>query len=133
MPAMPDTLSDAQRAFLLEGHPGAATTLRSDGSPHMTVVWIDEDGGDILFNTALGWAKERHLRRDPRAAVLVIDPANQYRWLGVSGRATLTTDGADEHMDRLWRRYEGVPMPRGRPGKRVIVRIRPERVDSSGL
>jgi PPOX class probable F420-dependent enzyme len=127
------TLTGAQRAFLREAHPGAATTLRRDGSPHTTVVWVDEDAGDVLFNTALERAKERHLRRDPRTSVLVVDPTDQYRWLAVTGSATLTTDGAFEHMDMLWRRYEGVPYPRNRPGVRVIVRVRPERIDSRGL
>jgi hypothetical protein len=65
--------------------------------------------------------------------VLVADPANQYRWLAVSGRATLSTDGAVEHMDKLWRLYEGEPFPSGRPGVRVIVRIRPDHVDSAGI
>ncbi len=124
------TLTDAQRAFLREPNPGVATTLRRDGSPHSTVVWVDEEDGDVLFNTAVGRAKERHLRRDPRAAVLVVDPADQYRWLAVSGSATLTTAGAVEHIDKLWRRYEGEPFPSGRPGVRVIVRIRPERVQA---
>ncbi len=112
---MAATLTDAQRAFLLEAHPAVATTLRSDGSLHSTVVWVDEDGGDLLFNTLIGRAKERHLRRDPRVTVLVIDPADQYRWLAVSGVATLSTDGAVEQMDVLWRRYEGVPFPSDRP------------------
>ncbi len=127
------TLTEAQRAFLREPFPGTATTLRRDGSPHSTVVWVDEEDGDVLFNTAAGRAKERHLRRDPRTALLVVDPADQYRWLAVSGTATLTTDGAVEHIDKLWRRYEDEPFPRGRPGTRVIVRIRPERVDSAGF
>jgi PPOX class probable F420-dependent enzyme len=130
---MAATLTDAQRAFLLEAHPATATTLRRDGSPHSTVVWVDEEGGDVLFNTLVGRAKERHLRGDPRAAVLVADPADQYRWLSVSGTATLSTDGAVEHMDKLWRRYEGEPFPSDRPRERVIVRIRPEWVDSDGL
>ena len=131
---MPDaTLTDPQRAFLREPYPGTATTLRRDGSPHSTVVWVDEEDGAVLFNTAVGRAKERHLRRDPRAAMLVIDPADQYRWLAVSGTATLSTDGAVEHIDKLWRRYEGEPFPSGRPGVRVIVRIHPERIESYGF
>jgi len=43
-------------------------TLRADGSPHLTVTWIDWDGENVLVNTAVGRAKEGHLRRDPRAA-----------------------------------------------------------------
>src|SRR5436190_77291 len=84
-------LTDEQRRFLRE-NPFAAvvTTLREDGSPHSTVVWADEDGGDVVFNTALGRAKPRHLERDPRVSVLMVDPGDQYKWVSVSGRAALT-------------------------------------------
>ena len=81
------TLTDAQRAFLRENaFPATVTTLRPDGSPHSTVVWIDEVDGEVWFNTAAGRAKERHLRNDARASALVIDPANQYRWIAVWDR-----------------------------------------------
>ena len=110
------TLTDEQRAFLREPFPGTATTLRRDGSPHSTLVWVDEDAGDVLFNTTLERAKARHVRHDPRTAVLVVDPTDQYRWLAVSGRAELSTEGAVEHIDKLWRRYEGERFPSGRPG-----------------
>ncbi len=49
------------------------TTLRADGSPHSTVVWVDCDGDDVLFNTARGRAKERHLLADPRVSVVTVD------------------------------------------------------------
>jgi PPOX class probable F420-dependent enzyme len=126
-------LTEAQRAFLRNPFAAIATTLRRDGSPHSTVVWVDEDGGDVLFNTGVGRAKERHLRRDPRASLLVVDPANQYRWVAVSGSVTLSTEGGVEHIDKLWRRYNGEPYPSDRPGERVIVRIRPDRVDALGV
>src|SRR5215213_6759527 len=93
------TFTDDQRAFIRKNaFPANVTTLRKDGSPHSTVVWIDEVDGEVWFNTAIGRAKERHLRDDPRAAVLVVDPANQYKWVSLSGRVTLQTDGADEHI-----------------------------------
>ena len=59
-------LNDAAKALLSEAFPGWATTLRSDGSLHSTVVWVDLDGDDVIFNTAVGRAKEKNLRADPR-------------------------------------------------------------------
>ena len=59
------TLDDKARKFLDQPFVGTVTTLRQDGSPHSTVVWVDANG-DLSFNTASGRAKERHLRRDPR-------------------------------------------------------------------
>src|SRR5205085_3317108 len=86
-------LTDEQREFL-DNHPyvGTVTTLREDGSPHSTIVWIDTENGYVSFNTAAGRAKERHLRQDPRVSVLVVDPENPYQWVSVSGPAELTTE-----------------------------------------
>jgi PPOX class probable F420-dependent enzyme len=111
------------------------TTLRADGSPHSTVVWIDAESGDVLFNTARGRAKERHLLADPRVSVLTLDAADAHRWLLVEGRATLVDDGADEHIDALAVRYMGVGAERisGRGEQRVIVRVSVERVEHEGL
>jgi PPOX class probable F420-dependent enzyme len=129
-------LTDEQRDFLRDNaFPATVTTLRGDGSPHSTVVWIDESDGEVWFNTATGRAKERHLRNDPRVAVLVLDPSNQYKWIAVSGTASLQIEGADAHIDKLAKKYLGqdrYPWHR-QDQQRVIVRIRVDRVDSTGF
>jgi PPOX class probable F420-dependent enzyme len=111
------------------------TTVRADGSPHSTVVWIDSEDGDVLFNTARGRAKERHLLADPRVSVVTLDAADAHRWLAVDGRATLEDEGADEHIDALAVRYMGAGAGRisGRGAQRVIVRVQVERVEHEGL
>jgi PPOX class probable F420-dependent enzyme len=129
-------LSESQVQFLEEPYVGVVTTLRKDGSPHNTVVWVDvEDDGVPSFNTALGRAKPRHLEGDPRAALLVVDPGDPYKWLAVDGRAELTTDGADPQIDKLAKKYLGVDdYPNRREGEqRAKVRIIPEHVTASGL
>lgn len=128
-------LTDEQREFLANPYVGTATTLRSDGSPHNTVVWVDVDGDTVLFNTAEGRAKPRHLRRDPRVALTVVDPQNPFRWLSVSGTAELTQDGAAEHIDRLSKKYTGrdVYANHDPDHPRLKVTITPERVDATGF
>jgi PPOX class probable F420-dependent enzyme len=114
---------------------GEVTTLRPDGSPHTTVVWVDVDSDEVIFNTAVGRAKERYLRKDPRVSLIVVDPENSYRWVSVSGTAELSTEGADDEIDRLAKKYLGkdeYPW-RSAEEQRINVRIRPERVDASGL
>jgi PPOX class probable F420-dependent enzyme len=129
------TLDDKARAFLEEPFVGEVTTLRPDGSPHTTVVWVDVDADAVIFNTAVGRAKERYLRIDPRASLIVVDPENSYRWVSVSGTAELSTDGADDEIDRLAKKYLGQDeYPWRKPEEqRINVRIRPERVETTGL
>ena len=129
-------LGEDQRKFLDENpFVGIATTLRDDGSPHSTVVWVDVMNGTVGFNTARGRAKERHLSRDPRASLLMIDPNNAFKWVAVSGRARLTEDGADQQIDKLAKKYLGKDeYPWRNPSEtRVSVQITPEQVDSAGF
>jgi PPOX class probable F420-dependent enzyme len=129
------SLDDKTREFLEQPYVGEVTTLRPDGSPHTTVVWVDTDTDEVMFNTAVGRAKERYLRQDPRVSLIVVDPENAYRWVSVSGQAELTTEGADEQIDRLAKKYLGkdeYPW-RSSDEQRITVRIKPERVESTGL
>jgi PPOX class probable F420-dependent enzyme len=129
------SLTEPQRAFLNDNpFVGIITTLRRDGSPHSTVVWVDVDGDDVLVNTARGRVKERNIARDPRVSLAVVDPEDTYRWVAVTGRAVLEDDGADAHIDKLSRKYLGTDYPwRSTAGERVIARITVDRVDARGL
>ena len=128
-------LTAAQQEFLDNPYFGVVTTLREDGSPHNTVVWVDVDEDAVIFNTAEGRAKPEHLRQDGRAALTVVDPQDGHRWLSVSGPAALSHDGADTQIDKLAKKYLGVDeYPYRKPEEqRVNVRITPEHVDSAGL
>jgi PPOX class probable F420-dependent enzyme len=128
-------LTEKQLEFLENPFVGVVTTLREDGSPHSTVVWVDVDDGIPTFNTAMGRKKPANLENDPRASLLVIDPQDAYKWVAVDGKAELTTDGADPHIDRLAKKYLGKDeYPYRREGEqRVTVRITPEHVSASGL
>src|SRR3954470_14537827 len=101
-------LNDEAKTLLAAAIPGWATTVRPDGSLHSTVVWVDVDGDDVIFNTAIGRAKERHLRADPRVSVSMVDPNDAFRTISVSGNARLEEEGADAVIDRLAHKYLGV-------------------------
>jgi PPOX class probable F420-dependent enzyme len=126
-------LTDEQARLLLEPNFATVGTLDPDGSPQLTIVWIDWDGANVLFNTAAGRAKPRNLERDPRVNVLVTDRTDGYRWVAILGRAELTTDGADEHIDKLARKYTGEGWEPNAGEQRLLVRVRPERVSAYGL
>ena len=128
-------LTEKQREFLQNPFVGSITDLRPDGSPHTTVVWVDVDDEGVSFNTAYGRAKPRYIAGDPRVSLAVVDPDDPYRWISVSGTATLIDVGADEHIDLLAKKYLGKDVyPFRAPGeRRVTVRISPTRVESRGL
>ncbi len=130
------SLTEAQKRFIENPYYAVITTLRADGSPHSTVVWVDIDGDDLIFNTATGRAKELHLKADPRVSVAILDPANPYQWIAVTGTAKLESDGAVEMIDRLSNKYQGKDYPREwmAPGEvRVTGRITPEKIDAYGF
>ena len=126
-------LTDEQARLLQEPNFATVATTNPDGSPQLSIVWIDWDGRHVLFNTAVGRAKPRNLERDPRVSVLVIDREDGYHWVAVRGTAELTTDGADEHIDKLARKYTGQGW-QAKPGEqRLLCSFRPEHVSAYGF
>lgn len=111
-------------------------TLMPDGSPQITQVWVDTDGEHVLVNTAENRQKTRNVRRDPRVAVNVVDPNNAWRLASIRGKVVdVTTDGADDLIDRLAQKYLGQEKyPNRRPDEvRVTLKIAPEKVNEVGL
>ena len=128
--ATPPTLTDDQVALLREKVLAHVATVMPDGSPQVTPVWVDTDGEAVLFNTAKGRLKYRNLRRDPRVAISIAARENDYRTVVLRGRAEFIEDGADDHIDRLAKKYLGADSYPGRqPGEvRVTVRVVPEAI-----
>jgi PPOX class probable F420-dependent enzyme len=114
---------------------GTVTTLRPDGSPHSTIVWVDVEDGKVSFNTALGRAKPKHLEHDPRASILVVDPNDPYKYVSVSGHVEVTEEGADAQIDKLAKKYIGQDTyPWRNPAEtRIKVLIEPEKVTTTGF
>ncbi|MGI0020457.1 MAG: PPOX class F420-dependent oxidoreductase [Nitrososphaera sp.] len=107
-------------------------TIMEDGSPQITPTWVDvEQDGTVLVNTAMGRVKQKNVTRDPRIAVSVIDKNNPYHMASIRGKVVeQTRQGADEHIDKMAKKYLGMDRYPGRsPGEeRVILRIKPEKV-----
>jgi len=128
-------LSPSERAFLEQPFVGVVTDLRPDGSLHSTVVWVDVDDDGVSFNTAWPRAKPRYLQANPNVALLVVDPGDEYRWISISGSATLTEDGADDQIDRLAKKYKDLDSyPWHKPEEtRVSARIFPTWIEARGI
>ena len=102
-------LTDSAKGLLNGKNIAFVASLMKDGSPQITPVWIDYDGQFIMINTAEGRVKQKNFQRDPRIAISIIDPTNPYNTVSIRGKVTeQVTEGADDHIDKLAKKYLGV-------------------------
>jgi len=132
---MAQTIPDKFRDLLDKPAFANLATIMADGSPHVTPVWFDYDGRNILINSAKGRVKDRNMRNNRNVALSIMDPANPYRYLQIRGNVTeITETGADAHIDKLAKKYLNLDKyPHRAPGEvRVIYKITPERCQTMG-
>lgn len=95
------------------------------------VMWVDYEDGQVLTSSRVGSAKGKALRADSRAAVSVVDRANPWRWVSISGRVVeIRPDTGLAFIDKMSHRYTGRDYM-VRDMEREIFVIEPERVRSS--
>ncbi len=100
-------------------------TVMKDGSPHVTPVWFDFEGSFVMINSAKGRVKDRNMRNNPKVALCILDPQNPYRYLEIRGRVTeISETGADEHIDKLAKKYLNVDKYPHRTATEVRVRYK---------
>jgi PPOX class probable F420-dependent enzyme len=124
-------LSERARRIIEGPNFASLATLMPDGSPHVSTIWIDHDGDDVVFNTAEGRVKTANIRRDPRVAISVFERSDADEQVVIRGTIVeITRDGADDHIDKLAKKYLGVDdYPWRNPAlPRLLVRVRPDRV-----
>ncbi len=132
---MPKPIPEKYRDLFNKKALASLATLMPDGRPQVTPVWCDFDGQHVLVNSAKGRVKDRNMKRDPRVALALIDPDNAYRYLEIRGRVVeITEKGADQHIDRMAKKYLNVDRyPHRGPGEvRVIYKIEPESFSTMG-
>ena len=129
-----DISSDAILKFFNDKNFAFVSTTNKDGSPQVTPTWIDIDKerGLILVNTAVGRLKQKNVSRDPRISISMIDGTdNPYSMVTFKGKVIeQSTDGADEHIDKLARKYLNADRyPAHSPNvTRIILKIKPEKI-----
>jgi PPOX class probable F420-dependent enzyme len=128
-------LNEKHVQLLLGKNFGNLAFLNGEGWPTVTPVWVDWDGENVLVNTLRARAKPGLVERDPRVEIAVMSSENPYQHVRVAGRAELVDEGAEEHIDKLSKKYVGEDSyPWRQPGdERVILRIKPERIADYGF
>ena len=87
---------------------GHVTVITPRGALVTHVMWVDYEDGQVLTSSRVGSAKGKALRADPRIAISVVDKANPWRWVSVSGRVVdFRSDTGLAFIDKLSQRYTG--------------------------
>lgn len=130
----PDISREPILKFFADRNFAFISTINKDGSPQVTPTWIDldEKHGLILINTAVGRLKQKNVSRDPRVSISMIDGrVNPYSMVTIKGKVIeQSKSGADEHIDKLARKYLNTDKYPAHSPKvtRVILKIRPEKI-----
>ena len=119
-----DLLTDETKALLY------LATIMADGSPQLSPVWFNSEGEHIFINTNEGRTKDRNMKARPQVAMVIQDPNDQDRYLGMRGEVVGSTrEGADEHINRLSLKYYAKPWTYREGQRRIIYRIKPLHFD----
>lgn len=126
-------LSTSARMLINGANPGILSTLNPDGSPQTSVVWVGQDGDDLVISSAAGRRKVRNLERDPRASLTIVDYEDMEQYIEVRGTATVAEDPGRALAVALGEKYNG---PGGgqefldRPPEevRVVIRLTPLKI-----
>lgn len=120
MPATAAQLTPAGRQFLRERHLATLTSLRPDGSPHVTPVGFtwDTDRGLARVITS---ATSRKAHNAASGGPVVLCQFDGRRWLALEGTSRVSADPGDvaEAVARYSERYR---LPRVNP-TRVVIEI----------
>ena len=66
--------------------------VRADGSPHVSPVWVDLDGDDVVFMTSATTIKAKAMLRDGRVCLCWDDERPPFAYVTLTGTTTTSTD-----------------------------------------
>jgi PPOX class probable F420-dependent enzyme len=120
------------RDILAGPHLSVLATSDPDGAPQTSVIFITQEGDDILFSTIKGRRKTTNMLRRPGVNVLVhrlpvgeADPP----YATISGPVELVDDPDASFHQVMYDIHMGGATPPAEPGaERVIVRMKPDRI-----
>jgi PPOX class probable F420-dependent enzyme len=128
-------IPEALRKILEDKAYGHVITKNPSGSTQVSMVWVDADGDDLVFNTNDARQKTLNLKRDPRVIVSVQDRNNPQSYAVLYGKVkSIANDTNNAHIDKLAKRFLGLDKYVSRvPGEqRVVVRIALDKIGGAG-
>ena len=125
-----NTIPESHKVLFEKPILASLATILPDGHPQVNPVRCDFDGTYVRVNTVQGGQKGKNLQECQFAKILLVDPEDTWFWIEVRGRVEeSTTEGADEHIDQLAKKYLGIAkyIP-GNQKTRVMQKIKIERI-----
>jgi PPOX class probable F420-dependent enzyme len=102
-------------------------TVRPDGSPQSSVMWFAWSDSRIRMTHTSTRQKFANLSHEPRVALSIADPDDQYRFLEIRGTVEKIEDDPGAEFYRSLQRRYGLDYPINDADVRVIITIRPDR------
>jgi PPOX class probable F420-dependent enzyme len=132
------TIPESAQAVINSGKLAHLVTINADGSPQVTIVWVDYRDDEIVIGKLAEDQKVKNIRRDNRVSLSIEAEGNQMgmtNYLVVEGTASVTDGGAPELLHDLAQRYVGPGTkfpPMDNPPAGFTIHITPTKVRGMG-
>ena len=94
-------------AYLREPHIADLATIRPDGSPHVAPVWYHYDGDKVMVVAERTTVKVRNIGNDPRVSLSIATDTEPYKYVLVTGDATISDAGMADLVRAMAVGYKG--------------------------
>ncbi len=124
MQPVPDQFRD-----LLGAQVATLATVGPSGRPQQSLVWFLADGDQVRLSLNTSRQKTANLTGNPACSLVIVDPANPYRYLEIRGAARVEPDLDYAFADEVGAKYGSDLRQHDAPGEsRVVVTVPAERV-----
>jgi PPOX class probable F420-dependent enzyme len=129
MTSIPETHRD-----LLDAQIAVLGTIGASGRPQLSAVWFLADGDTVRVSLNTSRQKLKNLQANPAVSVLILDPANPYRYVELRGDAQIEEDPDYAFAKQVGAKYGGADLSEhdGPGDRRMVVTIVPTRVVTWG-
>lgn len=137
-PAPPAMSQEELNTFLARPLIARIATVRANGSPQIAPMWFLYENGVMYMSTRTYAAKVKHLRKNPRAAVVVdemVAPLKN-KVVTIEGTVEVLDTGVKEMTTKIYHKYAGVEgstTPQAQASintPRVILKITPKKIET---
>lgn len=103
-------MDEKVREFLERHHSAIMATTKQDGRPHLARVSVGLVDGRLWSSGTQDRVRTKHLRRDPRCTLMVVDDRTPYAWMALETTVEiLDGDDAVDNNLALYRVLAGEP------------------------